>query len=765
MIRKTEALEYHRRGRPGKLEVVPSKPCVTQRDLSLAYTPGVALPCLEIERDPGEAYRYTGRGNLVAVVSNGTAVLGLGDIGPLASKPVMEGKGVLFKRFADVDVFDIEIDSRDPEEIIRTVELLAPTVGGVNLEDIKAPECFHIESELARRLDIPVFHDDQHGTAIISGAALLNALELVDKRIEEIRVVFSGAGAAGIACADYYVSLGVRPENLLLCDSRGVLTKRREAELNPFKKRFVRDTDRVTLADALVDADVFVGLSGPNVLGPDEVRSMAPRPILFAMANPTPEIGYEEAVAARPDVVMATGRSDYPNQVNNVLGFPFIFRGALDVRATAINEEMKLAATRALAELARQDVPDSVLKAYGLDRLRFGAEYLIPKPFDRRVLLDVASAVARAAMETGVAQRELDLDEYRDALERRFGKSSEVMRLMINQAKTAPKRVVLADGENPKVLRAAQTLVDESIAEPILLGDRDRILALLAELELHVPGARVVDPRTSELRTGYVDRLYRSRRRKGLTEADTEKLLDQPMWFGSLMVAAGDADALVGGIDQHFPEALRPVLKAIGAQGERAHGLFLIFANNRLYFFADPTVNIDPTAEELAEIAISSADEARRFHVEPRIAMLSFGNFGSVRHPATEKVRRATEIVKARRPDLQIDGEMQAKTAMDPALVRDVFPFCELTGEANVLIFPDLASANVAYQLVQHLGGGEAVGPILTGMRRPVHVLQHGCDSEDVVRLATIAVVDAQDAQRNTLPEPDPAPALTGATT
>ncbi len=762
MIRKTEALDYHRRGRPGKIEVVPTKPCVTQRDLSLAYTPGVAVPCLEIQSDPSAAYHYTSRGNLVAVISNGTAVLGLGNIGALASKPVMEGKGVLFKRFADVDVFDIEIDSLDPEEIIRTVELLAPTFGGINLEDIKAPECFQIETELSRRLDIPVFHDDQHGTAIISGAALLNAVELAGKRIGDIRVVFSGAGAAGIACANYYISLGVRPENLLMCDSRGVLTTERLGQMNPFKDKLARDTDRRTLADALVGADLFVGLSGPNILDREMVRSMAPQPILFAMANPTPEISYEEAKAARDDVIIATGRSDYPNQVNNVLGFPFIFRGALDARATTINEEMKLAATRALADLAREDVPDAVLKAYGLSRLHFGRDYLIPKPFDRRVLLDVATAVAGAAMASGVARRTLDLDEYREELERRFGKSSEVMRMMINQAKTEPKRVVLAEGENDKILRAAQILVDEGIARPILLGNQDKIARLIEDLDLRIGDVQVVDPRTASERANYIDKLFELRRRKGMTAADAGNLMDQPMWFGSMMVRCGDADALIGGIDQHFPDALRPVLKAIGAEGARAHWLYLVFANNRIYFFADPTVNIDPTAEELAEIAISSADEALRFHVEPRIAMLSFANFGSARHPLTDKVRRATEIVKARRPDLKIDGEMQAETAMNPELMAKIFPFSDLKGEANVLIFPDLGSANVAYQLVQRLSGSESVGPILTGTRKPVHVLQHGCDAEDVVRLATIAVVDAQDAEKDAPPDEEPAAVLGG---
>ncbi len=748
MIRDQDALDYHAGARKGKLEVVPSKPCLTQRDLSLAYPPGVAVPCLAIHDDPDAAYEYTGKGNLVAVVSNGTAVLGLGDIGPLAGKPVMEGKGVLFKRFADIDVFDIELDAKDPQEIIRVVRALAPTFGGINLEDIKAPECFTIEEALRRDLAIPVFHDDQHGTAIISGAALLNALELVGKRIEEVRVVFNGAGAAGIACARYYLSLGVRKENLVLCDSKGVVFRGRDRQMNPYKEEFAAETAARTLAEAMVDADVFVGLSVANCVTREMVRSMAARPIVFAMANPDPEIAYEEATAARPDLIMATGRSDYPNQVNNVLGFPFIFRGALDVRATAINEAMKLAATRALAALVREDVPDSVMRAYGLERLHFGPEYLIPKPFDYRVLLWEAAAVAQAAMESGVARRPVDLEEYKERLERRLGKSREVMRIVINQARRDPRRVVFPEGENEKVLRATRVILDEGFAHPVLLGREEVIRREVEEHELHLDGVTVVDPERSDRREAYIQALYALRQRKGVTLAEARELLRNPTVFGAMMVRAGDADALVAGVSQHYPDTLRPALEIIQTRpgASRVVGLYMMIVRDKVYFFADTTVNIDPTAEELAEIAIGAADVAQRFHVEPRVALLSFSNFGSVRHPLAEKVRRAVEIVKRKRPELVVDGEMQADTALNPEFLRELFPFSTLGGEANVLVFPELQSANAAYKIVQHLGGAEAIGPILTGMSRPVHVLQHGCEVKDIVNMAAIAVVDAQEA-------------------
>ena len=746
-----EALTYHSRGRHGKLEVVASKPCLTQRDLSLAYTPGVAVPCRRIHENPEDAYAYTGKGNLVAVVSNGTAVLGLGDIGPLAGKPVMEGKGVLFKRFADIDVFDIELDTKDADEIIRTVEILAPTFGGVNLEDIRAPECFVVEETLRERLDIPVFHDDQHGTAIISGAALLNALEIVDKDISQVRIVFNGAGAAGLACAHFYLRLGVARENLILCDSAGVVHTGRDRGMNPWKAALAADTPARSLADAMRGADVFVGLSIADSVTPEMVRSMADRPIVFAMANPDPEITWERAREARPDVLMATGRSDYPNQVNNVLGFPFIFRGALDVRASAIDEGMKTAAAHALADLARQDVPDSVMKAYGLTRLGFGPDYLIPKPFDHRVLLWEATAVARAAMESGLARRPLDLDEYRESLERRLGKAREVMRVVINRAKRAPKKVVFPEGGNEKILRACQIVLDEGFATPILLGARKAIERRIADLDLHLDLDRLttIDPATSPLRETVAEELWKSRRRKGMTRGEASLAVVDPTVWAALMVRRGDADALVAGIAQHYPETLRPALQIIGtAPGvSRAAGAFLLVLSDRVLYVSDPTVNIDPTAEELADIALLSAREAARFHLEPRVAMISFSNFGSVRHERADKVRRATEILRRRAPDLPVDGEMQVRTALDEELLAEVFPWNGLGGEANVLVFPDIQSANAAYQMADRLAHAEVVGPILMGMDRPVHLLQYGCDVKDVVHMTAIAAVGAEEAR------------------
>jgi malate dehydrogenase (oxaloacetate-decarboxylating)(NADP+) len=746
MILRKEALEYHSRRPRGKVEVVPSKPCVTQRDLALAYTPGVAEPCRRIQENPADAYEYTSKGNLVAVISNGTAVLGLGNIGALAGKPVMEGKGVLFKRFADIDVFDIEVATEDPEEFIRVVKLLEPTFGGINLEDIKAPECFHIEDTLRRELGIPVFHDDQHGTAIISGAALLNALEVVGKRIEDVRVVFNGAGASGIACANYYVSLGVRRENLILCDTKGVVWHGRQDGMNPFKEKLASDTPARTLADALVDADVFVGLSVADCVTGDMLRRMADRPIVFAMANPDPEITYEEAMKARKDVIIATGRSDYPNQVNNVLGFPFIFRGALDVRASTINEEMKLAATRALATLTKEDVPESVTNAYGLKRLRFGPDYLIPKPFDHRVLLWEASAVAEAAMKTGVARAPVDLDEYRDQLESRLGKSREVLRIVINQAKRQPRKVVFPEGTHEKVLRATQIVLDEGIARPVLLGDKRAVEAMARELEVDLRGAEIVDPATAPQIDEYVRQLFELRQRKGVTLQEARQMLKNPTAYGAMMVRRGDADALVAGVSQHYPDTLRPALSIIEMREgvSRVSGMFLIILKDRLYFLADTTVNIEPTAEQLAEIAVLGAEVARRFHVTPRVAMISFSNFGSVRHPLVDKVKEAVAIVRRRAPHLEIDGEMQADTAVTPQLVEENFPFCRIKEGANVLIFPDLQSANAAYKLLQRLGGAEAIGPILMGMRKSVHVLQHGMTVRDIVNMTAIAAVDAQ---------------------
>jgi malate dehydrogenase (oxaloacetate-decarboxylating)(NADP+) len=745
-IRKQDALDYHSLGRKGKIEVVATKPCRTQWDLSLAYTPGVAEPCLEIEKQPALAFEYTARGNLVAVVSNGTAVLGLGNIGALAGKPVMEGKGVLFKRFADIDVFDLEVKSEDPDEIIKVCQLLEPTFGGINLEDIKAPECFYIEEKLRETMSIPVFHDDQHGTAIISGAALVNAIELVEKDLAKIRMVINGAGASGIACAEHYIRLGVRRENITLCDTKGVIYKGRTAGMNPYKARFVQETDKRTLAEAMVDADVFLGLSGANLVTKDMVRSMAARPVVFAMANPVPEISYEEARAARSDVIMATGRSDYPNQVNNVLGFPFIFRGALDVRARAINEEMKLAATRALAELAKEDVPDSVLRAYGVNRLHFGPDYIIPKPFDPRVLIWEASAVAEAAMESGVAQVTVDLDEYREELSRRLGRTYEVMQTVRQRAKVSPKRIVFAEGEHERILRASYRLMEEKIALPVLLGRPAVIESKLNELGLTRLAAEVIEPASAPRLDAYVEEFFRLRQRKGVTRSEAREQMLNNNYFGSMMVRMGDADGFISGLTQHYPDTIRPALQVIGMRPgvHRVSGLYVLATKKDVYFFADTTVNIEPTAEDLAETALLAANVARDFNIEPRVAMISFSNFGSTKHPLAEKVAKATELVKQAEPTLIVDGEMQADTAVVPEIIAEDYPFSKLKAGANVLIFPSLEAANAAYKLMMRIGGAEALGPILMGMSRPVHVLQRGAEVEDIVNMASIAVVHGQ---------------------
>lgn len=755
LIRKEEALAYHSSEPAGKVSVKPTKPCRTQRDLSLAYTPGVAVPCLEIRDNPQAVYQYTSKGNLVAVVTNGTAVLGLGNIGPAAGKPVMEGKGVLFKRFADIDVFDIELATEDPKEIIRTCQLLEPTFGGINLEDIKAPECFEIEEELKRTMKIPVFHDDQHGTAIISGAALVNALEVVGKPIESARIVFSGAGASAISCADHYVRLGASLENILMCDTKGVIYEGRTAGLNKYKARFARQTECRTLEEAMRGADVFIGLSQANCVTPEMLLGMAANPIVFALANPDPEITYELAIATRSDAIMATGRSDYPNQVNNVLGFPFIFRGALDVRATAINDEMKLAATRALCSLAKQDVPDSVRKVYGAEQMQFGPLYLIPKPFDTRVLTYVAPAVARAAMETGVAQIPVDLEVYHERLESRLGKSQELMRMSIHRAQRDPKRVVLPEGDQDPILRAAQILVDERIALPVLIGNPDRIRARAAELRLHFnDSVEVVDPANCSRCQAYVDEFVALRERKGVTPREAPRLLQDPTRFGCMMVHMGDADALIGGVTQHYPETIRPALEIISLRSgvKRLAGMYmLILPKGRIYFLADTTMAIEPSAEELAEIAVHAAEAVRGFNVEPRVAMLSFSNFGSTRHPLTEKVRRATELARVQAPWLEIDGEMMADTAVTPDLLAE-YPFSRLTQPANVLIAPSLESGNIAYKLLMRLGGAEVVGPILLGFSKPVAVLQRGAEVNEIVHMAALAVVEAQ----------SPAPAAAG---
>lgn len=745
-ITREEALAYHRLGgKPGKISIKPTKPLATQRDLSLAYTPGVAVPVLEIEKDPDLAYEYTAKGNLVAVVSNGTAILGLGDRGALASKPVMEGKGVLFKRFADIDVFDIEVDTHDPDELIRVVAAIAPTFGGINLEDIKAPECFYVEEKLKAMLDIPVFHDDQHGTAIISAAGLLNALELVGKRIDEVKIVVSGAGASAIACTQLAVKLGAKKENIIMCDSRGVIYKGRKERMNPYKEEFAAETDARTLAEAIVGADVFYGLSVANILTPEMVKQMAERPIIFAMANPDPEIPYEVAKEVRPDAIVATGRSDYPNQINNVLGFPFIFRGALDVRAKAINDEMKIAAAKALAALAKEDVPDSVLRAYGLESLKFGPEYIIPKPFDPRVLLWEAPAVAQAAMETGVARKHIDIEAYREELAARQGKGQQVRHFFMNRAKSlkTKKRVVFAEGEEDKILRAAAQIKEEGIGVPILIGRPEVIREKIQRLGLAFD-PQIVDPRSFERMDEYARAYYELRQRKGVTLSLAYKRLSDPNVLGPMMVKMGDADAFVSGLTYEYPEVIRPALQIHHTREgvQRAAGVYIMIVEERVYLFTDATVNIEPTAEDLAEIAILAADFAKQLELEPRVALLSFSNFGSTPHPLSEKVRRAVEIIRQKRPDLTVDGEMQADTAVVPEIIEQRYPFSRVK-DANVLVFPDLESANIAYKLLARLGKAEAIGPILLGMGAPVHVLQTGDEVRDIVNIAAVAVMDA----------------------
>jgi len=745
-IRRKDALDYHRQGRKGKIELTPTKPCRTQWDLSLAYTPGVAEPCKEIHRDQDLSFEYTTRGNLVAVVSNGTAVLGLGNIGAHASKPVMEGKAVLFKRFADIDVFDLEVGSENPDDVIKFCQLLEPTCGGINLEDIKAPECFYIEEVLRKTLSIPAFHDDQHGTAIISGAALLNALELVGKKIDEVRVVFNGAGAAGLASALHYVRLGVRKENITMCDIFGVIYEGRAEGMNPYNSRFAVKTSKRRLAEVLEGADVFVGLSVGNCVTPEMLQPMADRPIIFALANPNPEIGYEKAKAARPDAIVATGRSDFPNQVNNVLGFPGIFRGALDVRARAINEEMKVAATHALSALAKEDVPDSVLRAYGLARLQFGPEYINPKPFDPRALIWVSAAVAEAAMRTGVAQVQINLATYRDELARRLGRTYEVMQNVRQRAQAAPKRIVFSEGEHDKVLRASHQIIEERIAYPILLGRPEVVGHRLTELGFEDVCPKVIDPAHSPHFEAYVQEFYRLRRRGGVTLGTAREQMLNPNFFGAMMVHMGDADGFVAGVSQNYPETIRPALQIIKTRPgvHRVAAVFVIVTKKDVYFFADTHVNIDPTAEDLAEIAVLAAEVAHDFDVEPRVAMLSFSNFGSNHHPQSEKMRRAVELALEINPELMIDGEMMADTALVPEIMEEEYPFSNLKGGATVLVFPDLAAANIAYKMMMRIGGAESLGPILMGLSKSVHVLQRGATVEEIVNMAAIAVVDAQ---------------------
>jgi malate dehydrogenase (oxaloacetate-decarboxylating)(NADP+) len=744
---KEDALRYHREPRPGKTEVVPTKAFLSQSDLSLAYTPGVAAPCLEIHADAERSYDYTNRSNLIAVITNGTAVLGLGHIGPLAGKPVMEGKAVLFKRFANIDVFDLEVDALDPDEFIRTVRRLEPTFGGINLEDIKAPDCFYIEEQLKQQMRIPVFHDDQHGTAIISAAAMLNAVELTGRRLADLRVVINGAGAAGIACARLYVLLGVRKESMMLVDSRGLIYEGRSAGMNPYKAEFARDTGARRLAEAAEGADLLVGMSVAGAFNEALLQHMAPQPIVFALANPDPEIDYHTAKAARPDAIVATGRSDYPNQVNNVLGFPFIFRAALDVRATRITEEMKLAAVHALAALAREDVPDAVVRAYGGKPIQFGPEYIIPKPLDDRVLLKVVPAVAAAAVRSGVARvQPPEADVYMQRLEVLLGPERELMRKIIIRAQQNPLRIVLPEGTHPVIIRAACQAHRDRIARPVLLGAPEEIATLARSLQVSLEGIEIIDPRRNSHLADFEAKLFALRQRKGWSLLETRRQLQKPYIFGAMLVREGLVDGQVHGISQTYPNAIRPVLQVIPRRAgiSKVSGLYLMMPKNRTLLFADTTVNIRPSAEDLAEVALLAADMALFFDMQPRVAMLSFSNFGSVRDPEAERIRQATEIVRRRRPDLIVDGEMQADTAIAEDFLNAAFPFNRLEKAANVLIFPDLSAGNIGYKLVERLGPAKTVGPLLMGISKPFNVLQRNTDMENVVNVMAITVAQAQ---------------------
>ncbi len=750
IIRKEDALDYHSMGRKGKIEVVTTKPCVTQRDLSLAYSPGVAEPCREIYEDESKVFEYTAKGNLVAVISNGTAVLGLGDIGPMAGKPVMEGKGVLFKIFADIDVFDIELNSKDIDEIVRTVEIMEPTFGGINLEDFKGPECFHIEEELKKRLNIPVFHDDQHGTAIISGAALINACEIAGKKMQDVKVVYNGAGASGIACAKFHISLGLRPENVIMCDSKGVLYKGRTEGVNIYKEPFLAETEARTLADAFVGADIFVGLSTGNCVTQDMVRSMADNPIVFAMANPDPEITYEDAVDARPDIIMATGRSDFPNQVNNVLGFPFIFRGALDVNARAINEEMKKASAYALARLTKEEVPESVRKAYGVKEMSFGREYIIPKPFDQRVLTWVAPAVAQAAMDSGVARNPIDdMEAYKMELNIRMGRSQSIMSNIYRKAKNNPKRIVFPEGNKRKIIKAAQLSLDLEIAKPILIGKKSKIRKIAKENNYDISGIEIIDPGKYDKLDDYINHFLEKRQRKGITKNVAQKVIStRNNHFGAMMVELGDAYGMVSGLSKNYPSTIRPALQIIGKNKnyKKVSGFYMVSTKKETYFIADTTININPDAETLADIAIQTAEFVKKFDIVPRVALLSYSNFGSAPGDSPCKMRRALEIIRQRQPGLMVDGEMQADAAIVPDIIDSTFPFSSLKGGANVLICPDLNSGNIAYKLLSHIGGAHLTGPILRGMNKAVHVLQLGAEVSEILDMIAITVVDAQDS-------------------
>jgi malate dehydrogenase (oxaloacetate-decarboxylating)(NADP+) len=749
-LRKQQALEYHAKGRPGKIEVIPTKEAKTQRDLSLAYSPGVAAPCLEIAANPEDVYKYTAKGNLVAVISNGTAVLGLGDIGPEAGKPVMEGKGVLFKIFADIDVFDIEINEKDPEKFVQIVKALEPTFGGINLEDIKAPECFYIEQRLKAEMNIPVMHDDQHGTAIISAAALLNACEVQKKKIDKAKFVVSGAGAAAVACMKLYIALGAKRENFRVFDSKGLIHESR-TDLDELKKEFITAGKNVSLTEGMKDADVFIGLSKGGLLNADMIKSMAKNPIVFAMANPDPEISWEDATGARKDIIMATGRSDYPNQVNNVLGFPYIFRGALDVRAKHINEAMKLAAVKALAELAKTPVPDIVNMAYNETNIIFGEHYIIPKPLDPRLLVTVAPAVAKAAMESGEAQQPItNWDEYVNNLEKRLGLDNQVMRAIGNKARRDPKRIVFAEADNVKILKSAQIIFDEGIGYPILLGDENKIRTIADANGIDIEGLPIFDPRSDAMedkRNQYAEIFFAKRGRKGFNAYEAKKIMKDRNYYGCMMVECGDADAMISGLSKNYPDTIRPAMQIIGTEEgvSKIAGMYMMLTKKGPLFLADTTVNFNPTAEELAEITLLAAREVRYFNIVPRIAMLSYSTFGSSNSPEARLVAEARKIVKAKMPSLIVDGEMQVNVAFNKELMKENYPFCELVDkDVNTLIFPNLAAGNIAYNLMKELETADAVGPILLGLKKPVHILQLGSSVRSILNMALIAVVDAQ---------------------
>ena len=716
-VKRSDALEYHSGKKKGKIEVVTTKPVSTQRDLSLAYSPGVAEPCLAIAENEDLGYEYTAKGNLVAVISNGTAVLGLGNLGALASKPVMEGKGVLFKKFADIDVFDIELDSVDIDDLVKAIKMMEPTFGGINLEDFKGPECFVLEERLKKEMQIPVFHDDQHGTAIISGAAMLNAIELAGKNIKDVKAVYNGAGASGIACAKFHISLGLDPENVLMCDSKGVIHKVRTDGMNEFKQDFVRDTDRRTLAEALEGADMFFGLSRGDVVTQDMVRSMAKNPIILAMANPDPEIKYPDAIAAREDVIMATGRSDYPNQVNNVLGFPFIFRGALDVHARQINEEMKKAAAYAIAELAKEDVPDSVKHAYGVEDMKFGREYIIPKPFDPRVLTWVSPKVAQAAMDSGVARKEItDMDQYKLDLKIRMGRAHSFMTNIYSKARISPRRIIYPEGEDLKIMRAAELVVEQGLGNPILLGNEDRIKNVAKEYSVSLKNMQIIDPEKYENVQEFANKYYQIRERKGLTKADAfERMIHSPNHFGAMMIKKGLADVMLSGLTSNYSSTIRPALEIVGTQNkyDKVSGIYLAIVNNEVYFLTDTTVTVNPTANDISDIALQAADFVNHFDIEPRVALLSYSNFGSAPGQSPSKMKQALSIIKERRPYLMVDGEMQADTAVDSEIIQSDYAFSELKDGANVLVFPELDSGNIAYKLLAKLGDAKMIGPVL----------------------------------------------------